>query len=222
MLKNISEFIENRIKINGTNPRALSLAAGLTHCAVHELISGKTKSPSFKNMNLILEALNCRLEIITPENDSIALSAPKKQITPSRNVELRGLTPCGGGEWFEFDHGRIQAKCPPDLEDPDAFAVITKGESLQPFGIWPGFLCFCSPNTKPNPGDICMIERIDGLTTLKKFASDDGLVQIFVEYSNSTENYAGITQKLFELKMDKNMIHRLSVVMHIITRPVFR
>ncbi len=110
-------------------------------------------------LDAILRELGCRLEIITPENDSIALSAPKKQITPSRNVELRGLTPCGGGEWFEFDHGRIQAKCPSDIDDPDAFAIITKGKSLQFFGIWDGFLCFCSQNTKSNIGDICMIER---------------------------------------------------------------
>lgn len=60
-----------------------------------------------------------------------------------------------------------------DLHDPDAFAIMAVGDSLRPAGIWPGFLCLCSPRDHYDKGDVVFVERSDGTASLKLFDRED-------------------------------------------------
>ncbi len=69
-MTDIIDFINSQRVKNGKTLRQLSLDANLNASFAHGLTSGKFKNPSYDNVKALLKELNCRIEIITPEDDA--------------------------------------------------------------------------------------------------------------------------------------------------------
>ena len=147
----------------------------------------------------------------------------------TKNAPVLGLASCGSDGWARMDGSKFRAELPKSIQnDPDAFAVISKGESMQPFGIYEGYLCYCSPATELLIGDIVCVERKgdDGevsLTIKKLGMIGHGAYEIIgympLKESLSSANHGKQSQELFWETVHIDDIERISVVTHIHTRP---
>ncbi|MBL4598557.1 MAG: helix-turn-helix domain-containing protein [Rhizobiaceae bacterium] len=147
----------------------------------------------------------------------------------AKNAPVLGLASCGLDGWARMDGSKFRAELPKSIEnDPDAFAVISKGESMQPFGIYEGYLCYCSPATELLIGDIVCVERKgdDGeisLTIKKLGMIGHGAYEIIgympLKESLSAASHAKQSQELFWETVHIDDVERISVVTHIHTRP---
>lgn len=152
-----------------------------------------------------------------------------RPLTTCRLAPITGLASCGEDGWSRLESTQFQAELPKSIEDDkDAFAVISRGESMQPFGIYEGYLCFCSPALEPKIGDIVCVERMGdddeiSLTIKKLGLIGHGAVEI-IGYLPLKENpssglHSKQFQELFWETVPMKDIERLSVVTHIHTRP---
>lgn len=91
----------------------------------------------------------------------------------SRSIPVVSLAECGLKGWYRREEMAVAATAPPDLADPDAFAVIAVGTCMVLEGVRAGYLCFCSPATTPAPGDLVYLEERSGNASLKIFVSAD-------------------------------------------------
>ncbi len=90
---------------------------------------------------------------------------------PSRSIPVIVLAKCGLKGWYRREDMAVTACAPPDLADPDAFAVIAVGTCMVPEGVRAGYLCVCSPAATPAPGDLVYLEERRGNASLKIFVS---------------------------------------------------
>lgn len=159
------------------------------------------------------------------------LSEPnvKHQGGKSRQAPITGLASCGPDGWSRLESTQFRAELPISIQDDKgAFAVISRGESMQPFGIYEGYLCFCSPATELLIGDIVCIERIEengdiSLTIKKLGMIGHGAVEIIGYLPLKETVTSGVhskqSQELFWETVHNDDIERISVVTHIHTRP---
>lgn len=167
--------------------------------------------------------------LITGEGSGEPIIQPTQS---SPVAAVLGLASCGPTGWANIESTRFNAIVPRELEaDPDAYPVIATGTSMQPFGIYSGFLCWCSPAMRLGLGDIVCLERKlpngDIMLTIKKLGviGHDAYELIGYEQSvetPSSEPHGVETQKLFWEAVKMNEIERISVVAHILTRPTIR
>ena len=92
---------------------------------------------------------------------------------PSRSIPVVGLAECELEGWYRREDLAFATTAPPDLADPDAFAVIAVGISMVPEGVRAGHLCICSPAATPAPGDLVYLEERNGNASLKIFVGAD-------------------------------------------------
>ena len=163
---------------------------------------------------------------IVPPNDSPELQPPPPAV---RQAPIAGMASCGPDGWSRLTTTQFQAELPKSLQsDKDAFAVISRGESMQPFGIYEGYLCFCSPATKLLIGDIVCIERKGeddkiSLTIKKLGIISHGAYEIIgyrpTQEIPSLALHGKEYQELFWEAVNVKDVERISVVTHIYTRP---
>ncbi len=159
-------------------------------------------------------------------------TSPEAPVSPTqdvRQIPINGLASCGPEGWSRLETMQFQAEAPKSIQwDKDAFAVIAKGESMQPMGIYEGFLCFCSPATEMRIGDIVCVERKDpdgaiSLTIKKLGVIGHDAVELIgylpLEETPSSGTRGEQFQKLFWETVYNRDIERISVVTHIYTRP---
>jgi phage repressor protein C with HTH and peptisase S24 domain len=97
---------------------------------------------------------------------------PTPDHTPT--LPLIGLAKCGLRDWFApAAQTRLNTPCPSDMTDPEGFAVMAVGTSMQPAGIREGFLCLCAPNTAYTAEDIVYVEDTTGIASLKLLKKED-------------------------------------------------
>lgn len=209
-----------------------SEVAGVTDEQVAKWRDGKSK-PQFFAMCSLAESAGIKIEWLLsgklpmrPDQKPVSESLPTGD---ARKVQLIGMASCGEDGWARLETTLFEAETPKTISnDPDAFAIIARGESMQPFGIYEGFLCFCSPATELKIGDIVCVERKleDGTIslTIKKLGMiGHGAFEI-IGYSPLEEvpGYGSKGyqfQKLFWETVHEKEIDRISVVTHIHTRP---
>ena len=104
----------------------------------------------------IIDAVDEPFRRLRAEGYGIAPPLPQ---AGAGSVPVLGLAECGLKGWYQEGPMRVRAMRPGDLLDPQAFAVIAIGKSMQPAGIEQGFLCFCSPAVSPDSGDAIYVER---------------------------------------------------------------
>lgn len=144
-----------------------------------------------------------------------------------------GLAACGSDGWAHLANSHFNAEVPHQItNDPDAFAVISTGSSMQPFGIYEGYLCWCSPAMALKVGHIVCVERRNQTTgevmlTIKKLGVIGHGAYEIIGYEPAIETpsdatHAIETQKVFWETVPENEIERISVVTHILTTPTIR
>ena len=104
-----------------------------------------------------------------------------------------GLADCGLGAWCTTSPMRVQTNAPDDMLDPDAFAILTTGNSMLPAGIPPGILCFCSPNTRIAAGDAVYVQRYDDTASIKIFQRRDEKFYYLLGYCSAPHNFAKVS-----------------------------
>lgn len=158
------------------------------------------------------------------------IEPPVSPPTGATSIPILGLASCGPDGWARLETSISRAETPTSIRfDKDAFAVTARGESMLPFGITEGVLCYCSPATELNIHDIVCIERhIKGsdeisLTIKKLGIIGTGAYEIIgyepLEESPSGARHGNQYQKLIWEVVPFDEIARISVVTHIYTRP---
>ncbi len=125
IMKNISLFIKKRLDAVDMTQRQLSIKSGLNESMVNGILIGKTNSPQFKNVQAILEALNCRIEIITPDDDNY------QNPDAYTEIPLLGVAEAGIMDGFDTIHYDNEVLNVPRPFDGYA-AIRIDGISMQP------------------------------------------------------------------------------------------
>lgn len=131
---------------------------------------------------------------------------------PSRSIPVIGLAECEIEGWYRRDEMEVAATAPPDLADPDAFAVIAVGTCMVLEGVRAGYLCVCSPATAPAAGDLVYLEERSGNASLKIFVSADSEWVEFRGYQPPDE--AG-TQAPYIDKRSRASLARIATVVYV-------
>lgn len=99
---------------------------------------------------------------------------PMLKTPASEGLAVIGLAECGLQGWFQEGELAVRTACPPDLAtDPQAFAVMAAGTSMQPDGIRPGYICLCTPSASPKQGEAVYVEDHKNRAALKIFIQQD-------------------------------------------------
>jgi transcriptional regulator with XRE-family HTH domain len=165
----IAERIEKLVQTKGTNPRAVSLAAGMSPTGVRDIIIRKTKNPTFANILKIAEVLEVDVtEIIggtAPQRDTISVAG---KVGAGAQVPVFDAYEKGDGP---------QVECPPGLSPHGIVAVEVEGDSMEPV-YSAGDLLFYSRNGHDSvPSDVighrCVCEDADGMGWVKQVKAGD-------------------------------------------------
>ncbi|MCP4392792.1 MAG: hypothetical protein GY804_00730 [Alphaproteobacteria bacterium] len=78
-----------------------------------------------------------------------------------QTIPLRGFASCGLKGWYNETDTSSQIQLPFSAKDPDAFAIITNGDSMKPEGIIENMYCIVAPNTNAKNGDVVYIETTE-------------------------------------------------------------
>ena len=93
---------------------------------------------------------------------------------PWQEAPVVGLGNCGPNDWYSPDSLALRTIMPiPYPYRPEMFAVLAMGNSMQPAGIYQGFVLFCDPQETPVPGDTVYVEKRSGMAAVKKFLKFD-------------------------------------------------
>jgi phage repressor protein C with HTH and peptisase S24 domain len=133
-------------------------------------------------------------------------------IQTTRAIPVIGLAECGLKGWWREEPMAVAAACPADLADPDAFAVIASGRSMEPEGIRPGYLLICSPGARPRTGEVVYVERRGGEASVKVFLRRGGDWIDFKSYLDPDEK--GV-QTPYNDRIARAEIARLAPVVYI-------
>lgn len=98
--------------------------------------------------------------------------------SPSRTspLPLYGFSDNGQQGWYTEVRYRIGASL--DWPDPEIFAIVAPDSCMAPEGIRAGFLCFVSPNTRPNRGDVVFLRKKDETSAIRRYlATENGWIQ---------------------------------------------
>ena len=128
------------------------------------------------------------------------------------SMSVVGLAECGLKGWYQEGVMAVRAARPGDLQDPDAFAVIATGTSMQPAGILNGFLCFCSPRDSHSTGDAVFIETTDHRASIKMVIGEDSEWLVLQGWLNPDDTGR---QEPYTEKLRRNHIKRIATVIYV-------
>ncbi|MEW2911439.1 S24 family peptidase [Leisingera sp. JC11] len=165
----IADTIERLVAERGTNPRAVALAAGMSPTGVRDIITRKTKNPTFANLQKIAEVLGVEVtEIIG------GTSAERPPIAIAGKVGAGAQVPVFDA--YEKGDGP-QVECPPGIPPHGVVAVEVEGDSMEPV-YSAGDLLFYTRNGHDSvPSDVighrCVCEDADGMGWVKQVKAGD-------------------------------------------------
>ena len=92
----------------------------------------------------------------------------------AKTIPVIGLATCDIVGWYNPGPLAVRAPLPPDYPQAGKlFAVIAIGNSMVPDGIRAGYLVYCDPDVKAEPGDAVFVKTSDGKATIKRFIQQD-------------------------------------------------
>jgi phage repressor protein C with HTH and peptisase S24 domain len=172
----IANAIERLVTDSGSNPRAVALAAGMSPTGVRDIITRKTKNPTFANLLRISEVLEVDIsEIIggiTREVPTIAIAG---KVGAGAKVPLFDAYEKGDGP---------QVECPPGLSPHGLVAVEVEGDSMDPIYADGDLLFYSRDSHDGVPSDTighkCVAEDEDGMVWVKQVrqGSEPGLFHL--------------------------------------------
>lgn len=161
----------------GSNPSAAAKAAGLNHTAIRDIITRKTKHPTFDTLARIAEALDVSVAEIVD-----AAEARGAAITVAGRVGAGARVPLVDG--FERGDGLYHVRCPDMLPAQGIVAVEVDGDSMAPM-YQPGHVLFFRRATHEgilteDIGCPCVVEdaKGDAWVKLVKRGSEPGLFNL--------------------------------------------
>lgn len=95
-------------------------------------------------------------------------------VSDVKTVAVLGFAACDIVGWYNPGPLAVRAPLPPDYPAPGKlFAAVAAGNSMLPDGIRAGFLVYCDPDVRPEPGDAVFVKTTDGKATIKRFLQRD-------------------------------------------------
>lgn len=119
----IAENIDRLIKRQGTNNRAVSMAAGMSPTGVRDIITRKTKNPTFSNLLKIAEALGVDVNEIVGGAAARPTIALAGKVGAGAKIPLVDAYTKGDGP---------QVECPEGISPHGIVAVEVSGDSMEP------------------------------------------------------------------------------------------
>ena len=116
-----------------------------------------------------------QLESTTPPRDPVLevlkLRFPDEGAAArqARMIPVVGFASCGLRSWFKGKQDLGEIPTTFDLLNDQSFAVKAIGESMEPEGIRPRYLCFCNPTRPLGKRDAVYVLRKDGTATIKLY-----------------------------------------------------
>lgn len=166
----IADRIEQLVQARGTNPRAVALAAGMSPTGVRDIITRKTKNPTFANLLKIAEVLDVDVSAIVggaaPERPAVAVAG---KVGAGAEVELY--------DSYAKGDGLYHVACPPQIGPRGIVAVEVEGNSMEP-AYEAGDVLFYSREALGVPAEAvgrrCVVEDEDGMVWVKLLRRRDG------------------------------------------------
>ena len=91
-------------------------------------------------------------------------------------VSLYGFSDSGQQGWYTEVRYRIGASL--EWPDPDLFAIVAPDSAMASEGIRAGFVCFVSPNTRPNRGDVVFFRKKNETSALRRYlGAEEGWIR---------------------------------------------
>jgi phage repressor protein C with HTH and peptisase S24 domain len=173
-----------------------------------------------REARVLLEWLCTGMGPMRREPDPSVAIARKTESLPDRDIPqdalpsmaVVGLAECGIKGWYQEGAMAVRAARPGDLQDPDAFAVIATGYSMQPAGILNGFLCFCSPRDRYSAGDAVFIETVDRRASIKMVRSEESDWLHLQGWLDPDERGH---QEPYEEKLRRDQVRRVATVIYV-------
>ena len=159
------EAVRSGIRENGVRPYSRQL--GVPVGVVRSVAEGR--DPSSSTVSRIAQALGFVFYIGPPSEFSEGQKlSPEWQFSDTETLQHVGFAKCGIDGWADATHVATPLPAPEGLNDPDAFYVTAKGQSMLPEGIRDGWLCLVSPATEYHEGDrVWLMDRL-GKQSLKR------------------------------------------------------
>ena len=140
---------------------------------------------------------------------------PSTETDPWKNakwqeVPVIGLAACGLQGWY--NPSPLAMRLTLNIEypyNPELFAVIAVGTSMQPEGIRQGYVLFCDPGVQVQPEDAVFIELKDGTAAVKTFLSAEAEWVYLRGWLPPAEDG---TQKPFNEQLNRSQIKRMVTV----------
>lgn len=180
----IADRIEALIGQRGTNPRAVALAAGMSPTGVRDIITRKTKNPTYANLAKIAEVLGVEV------SDFVSGPKPEKQHAISHQVTVAVPGFVGAGAEVDLSdpypkgEGMYKVVCPPQLDPHGVVAVEVRGDSMEPVFSEGDLLFYTRNGANGVPteaiGRKCVAETEDGKVWVKqlKVGTEPGLFHL--------------------------------------------
>ena len=158
------QIVRHRLDELQLKPITAASKFGLPRHSIRDVLVGRT--PSLKRAKEICQALGLEFHIGSPSQPS-----PKENFLPSNftiatpetmphcKVEVVGMAACGQDGWASLGQNDMTATLPDRSMSDRSFAVIAAGESMQPFGIFAGSVCYCDPEVPIDIGHFVFVER---------------------------------------------------------------
>ena len=162
------------------NESALAAAIGITHQAVYNAKKKGNIPTSWvyevaKKFSVSADWLFFgNQQSIAAQSLQNDVPTPQNQDTVPAGIPVIGLASCGLAGWF--NPGPLAFRLPMPLGLPatsTTFAVIAVGKSMQPAGIFQGYLLFCDSAVALDKGDTAYIEKKDGTASIKRYLCRD-------------------------------------------------
>jgi DNA-binding Xre family transcriptional regulator len=165
--KMIAQRIHDIIEAKDTNPRSVALSAGMSPTGVRDIITRKTKNPTFANLLKIANVLEVDVrEIIGGANaQTIAIAG---RVGAGAQVPVFDAYEKGDGP---------QVEAPPGLPASNVVAVEIVGDSMEPVYSDGDLLFYTRQTHEGVPDDVighrCVVEDANGMGWVKQVKRGD-------------------------------------------------
>lgn len=188
----IATHIERLIAERGTNPRAVSLAAGMSPTGVRDIIIRKTKNPTFDSLVRIANVLNVSVaEIVGVDLRLPGTVAVAGRVGAGATVDLVDA--------YDKGDGLYRVVTPDGVSARGIVAVEVEGDSMSPVYL-PGTVLFYSRDAVGVPseaiGKICVCEDDTGKAWVKvvRVGREEGTFSL-ISLNPEAENIHGARLK---------------------------
>ncbi|WP_432256050.1 XRE family transcriptional regulator [Limimaricola sp. AA108-03] len=188
----IAQRIEALIAERGMNNRAVALSAGMSATGVRDIITRKTKNPTFANLLKIAEVLGVSVHEIVGE------APTRRTIAIAGRVGAGAHVPVFDAYGKEGDGPQVEA--PPGLPPSGIVAVEVEGDSMEPVYSAGDLLFYTRAVADGVPTEaigrrcVCECERGLGWVKQVKLGSEPGLFNL-ISLNPGAENQHDVRLK---------------------------